>query len=349
MLVFFAFLLGLLVGSFLNVVIHRLPRGESIVYPPSHCPSCGARLGPAELVPVVSYLVQGGRCRHCGARISPRYPLVELLTGLLFAYAAYRIGPGPELPFALAFLALLVALAFIDIDTYLLPDSLTYGGLFLGLLAGYLLGRGGEALSGALLASGLLVLIGEYGSLVLRRFRDGPPSNPVGFHQVALAALVGAFGAGYGVLAGLLNWALNALLRRGLHLPLPIALGLLPLALLFSPKGPLEALWGALAAAGALALLGGLYWAFRPEEEEEDDEPVALGFGDVKLAGMLGAWTGFYPFLAGLFIAVFAGALLGLLFRRRKLPFGPYLAVGGAVAYFHGEALIQAYLRLLGW
>ncbi len=349
MLVLFAFLLGLLVGSFLNVVIHRLPRGESIVYPPSHCPSCGARLGPAELVPVVSYLLQGGRCRHCGARIRPRYPLVELLTGLLFAYAAYRIGPGPELPFALAFLTLLVALAFIDIDTYLLPDSLTYGGLFLGLLAGYLLGRGGEALSGALLASGLLVLIGEYGSLVLRRFRDGPPSNPVGFHQVALAALVGAFGAGYGVLAGLLNWALNALFRPGFHLPLPVTLGLLPLALWLSPKGPLEALLGTLAAAGALALLGGLYWAFRPEEEEEDEEPVALGFGDVKLAGMLGAWTGFYPFLAGLFIAVFAGAFLGLLFRRRKLPFGPYLAIGGAVAYFHGEAWIQAYLKLLGW
>ena len=349
MLVLFAFLLGLVVGSFLNVVIHRLPRGESIVHPPSHCPACGARLGPAELVPVVSYLVQGGRCRHCGARISPRYPLVELLSGLLFAYAAYRLGPGLELPFAWAFLALLVALAFIDIDTYLLPDSLTFGGLFLGLVSGFLLGRGEEALKGALLAAGLLVLIGEYGSLVLRRFRDGPPSNPVGFHQVGLAALVGAFGAGYGVLAGLLNWAANALFRRGFHLPLPLSLGLLPLALLLSPKGPLGALEGALAAAGALALLGGLYWAFRPEEGEDDDEPVALGFGDVKLAGMLGAWTGFYPFLAGLFLAVLAGAVLGLLFRRRKLPFGPYLALGGAVAYFHGEALIQAYLRFLGW
>jgi len=166
---------------------------------------------------------------------------------------------------------------------------------------------------------------------------------------VGLAALLGAFGAALGTAAGLLNWALNALFKRGFHPPLPFTLGLLPPALLLSPRGPLPALLGALSAAGALALLGGLYWALRPGAEEDDDEPVALGFGDVKLAGMLGAWTGFYPFLAGLFLAVLAGAVLGLLFRRRKLPFGPYLALGGAVAYFHGEALIQAYLRFLGW
>jgi len=345
--VLFAFVLGLLVGSFLNVVIHRLPRGESIVYPPSHCPSCGTRLGPRELVPVVSYLAQRGRCRHCGARISPRYPLVELLTGALFAYAAFRIGPNPELPFAWAFLALLVALSFIDIDTYELPDVLTYGGLFLGLLAGALFGRGEEALFGALAAAGLLVLIGEYGNLIL--FRDARPSWPVGFHEVALAALVGSLGAFWGVLAGLLNWGLNLALGRSLALPLPVSLLLLPLAVLLSPRGPVEALLGALAAAGALALLGGLYWAFQPEPEEEDDEPVALGFGDVKLAGMIGAWTGFYPFLVALIVAVFAGAFLGLLFRRRKLPFGPYLALGGAVAYFHGAEIIAAYLRYLGW
>ena len=350
MLVVLGFVLGLVVGSFLNVVIHRLPRGESIVYPPSHCPSCGTRLGPRELVPVLSYLAQRGRCRHCGARISPRYPLVELLTGLLFAYAAFRLGPGLELLFAWAFLALLVALSFIDIDTYELPDVLTYGGLFLGLLAGALLGRGREALWGAVSAAGLLVLIAEYGALLLRRFRDARPVWPVGFHQVDLAALVGTFGALWGVLAGLLNWVLNLLARRPLGLPIPLSLLLLPVFVLVSPQGPLDALLSALAAAGALALLGGLYWAFQPAgEDEEDDEPVALGFGDVKLAGMLGAWTGFYGFLVALIVAVFAGAFLGLLFRQKKLPFGPYLAIGGVVAYFHGPELIDAYLRFLGW
>jgi len=76
---------------------------------------------------------------------------------------------------------------------------------------------------------------------------------------------------------------------------------------------------------------------------------VALGFGDVKLAGMLGAWVGFYGFLVALFVAVFAGAILGIFLRQRKLPFGPYLALGGVVAYFHAQELIDAYLRFIGW
>jgi len=350
-LVLFAFLLGLAVGSFLNVVIYRLPRGESLLYPPSHCPACGHRLGPAELVPVLSYAVQRGRCRHCGARISPRYPLVELLTGGLYAYAAWRLGPGLELLFAFLFLALLVALAFIDIDTYELPDVLTYSGLFLGLFAGFLLGRFEEAFWGALRSAGLLVLLGEYASLVLRRFKDARPTWPVGFHQVDLAALLGTLGFEVGLAAGLFSWGLNQVKKRPFNLPIPLLLGLFPLALLLSPKGPVAALLDGLAAAGALALLGGLYWALfaTDEEEEEDDEPVAMGFGDVKLAGMIGAWTGFYSFLVALVVAVFSGAILGLLLRRRKLPFGPYLALGGVVAYFHGAEVIARYLSYLGW
>lgn len=349
-----AFILGLVVGSFLNVVIHRLPRGESIAFPPSHCPSCGARLSPRELVPVVSYLAQGGRCRHCGARISPRYPLVELLTGSLFALAAWRVSDPVALVFVWVYLALLVALAFIDAEHYLLPDPLTYGGLLLGLLAAGLgLTRPlWDALAGAAMAAGLLVLIGGYGNLVLRRLRDGPPSWPVGFHQVYLAALVGAYlGVWWGIAVGLGNWLLNWGLRRGLNLPEPVSLLLLPLAVYLSPQGPLASLGAALAAAGAVALLGGVYWAFQPEEEEEEEVPVAMGFGDVKLAGMLGAWSGFEAFLVGLFAAVLAGAVLGVLFRRRKLPFGPYLAAGGVVAFFFGEEIFRQYLMggFWGW
>lgn len=108
----------------------------------------------------------------------------------------------------------------------------------------------------------------------------------------------------------------------------------------------MAALFGTLPAAGGLALSGGLYWAFRPVPKEEDKEPVAMGYGDVKLLGALGAWLGLYAFLA-LFLGVFAGALFGLLFRRRKLPFGPFLALGGGVALFFGEALFRSHLAWL--
>ena len=86
-----AFVFGLLVGSFLNVVLWRVPRGESIVSPGSHCPSCGTFLRPVELVPVVSWAVQRGRCRSCGMHISARYPLVELATGVVFALVAWLL------------------------------------------------------------------------------------------------------------------------------------------------------------------------------------------------------------------------------------------------------------------
>jgi len=348
--VILGFVLGLVIGSFLNVVIHRLPRGESLVYPPSHCPACGHRLSAAELVPVLSWVAQRGRCRHCGARISPRYPLVELLTGVLFGIAAYLYPDPLKLVFAWAFLAILVALAFIDIDTYTLPDELTYGGLFLGLLAG---GLGlfvpfDEALKGALLSAGLLALIGGYANLVLRRGRDGKPTWPIGLHEVYLAALLGgALGVGVGAGAALLLALFNLLFKKNLHLPEPVSLLLFPLVLAWRA---IPGLMDGLLAAGAVALLGGLYWAFQPEaEDEEDDEPVALGFGDVKLLAMIAAWTGFWPAMLGLFVAVLAGAVLGLLLRQRKLPFGPYLALGGVVAFFWGETLLRLYLTQLGW
>lgn len=123
------FLLGMVGGSFLNVVIHRLPRRESVVSPPSHCPGCGRRLGALELVPVVSFLAQGGRCRGCGQQISWRYPLVELLGGVLLlgVYARY---PDPALvAFYGLFVGMLLAAAFIDLAHQIIPNRLLAAGL----------------------------------------------------------------------------------------------------------------------------------------------------------------------------------------------------------------------------
>ncbi|MDR0565027.1 MAG: A24 family peptidase [Azoarcus sp.] len=149
-------LLGLFVGSFLNVVIYRLPvmmeydwqdeiaesRGEplaeteriNLVRPRSRCPHCGHMISALENIPVISYLFLRGRCRHCHAPISIRYPLVELLTALLSGYAAWRFGSNPGTIGALLFIWMMITLALIDFDTQLLPDNLTLPLLWMGLI-----------------------------------------------------------------------------------------------------------------------------------------------------------------------------------------------------------------------
>jgi leader peptidase (prepilin peptidase)/N-methyltransferase len=117
-------LLGLLIGSFLNVVIHRVPLGESVVRPRSRCPQCGAELKERDNIPVLSWLLLRGRCRSCQAPISPRYPLVELGTGLLFAAVAWWCGPAWQLPAFLYLAAIAVALSAIDLDVKRLPDAI---------------------------------------------------------------------------------------------------------------------------------------------------------------------------------------------------------------------------------
>jgi len=116
---------GLAIGSFLNVVIWRVPRGESVVRPASRCPGCGHEISHLDNVPVLSWLVLRGRCRHCGMRISPRYPLVELATAALFAGFAVRFGPHVVLVAYLYLAAIGLALALIDLDHKRLPDVLT--------------------------------------------------------------------------------------------------------------------------------------------------------------------------------------------------------------------------------
>ncbi|NPV88901.1 prepilin peptidase [Coprothermobacteraceae bacterium] len=118
------FVVGLIMGSFLNVVIYRLPRGENIVHPPSHCPNCGHRLVALDLVPVLSYVFLGGKCRYCGANISLRYPLVELLTGFLLAATVFAKDVG-YIPYA-TFALFSIPIAFIDIDTMTIPEVLVY-------------------------------------------------------------------------------------------------------------------------------------------------------------------------------------------------------------------------------
>ena len=128
-------LFGLLVGSFLNVVIHRLPKGESLARPPSSCPSCGARIKPYDNIPVVSWLLLRGRCRNCGAGISARYPAVELLTAVAFATTALTRGVEDDLAVWLPFAAVLIAVAFIDLDHRIIPNKIVLPAAIWGLIA----------------------------------------------------------------------------------------------------------------------------------------------------------------------------------------------------------------------
>jgi leader peptidase (prepilin peptidase)/N-methyltransferase len=128
------FILGLLIGSFLNVCVWRVPRKESIVFPASHCPACGHPLAPSDLVPVVSWLVLRGRCRYCRERISWRYPAVELLTALIFTAVYWKFGVAWVTLPLLALVAVLIAVAFIDIDHAIIPNGLVLVGLVPGAL-----------------------------------------------------------------------------------------------------------------------------------------------------------------------------------------------------------------------
>ena len=128
-----ALLFGLLIGSFLNVCIHRWPRGRSVVKPRSHCVRCRKPIAWYDNIPVVSYLLLRGRCRHCGRHISARYPTVELLTGLVFFWFVWKLGFTPAAAKMCVFGALLIALVFSDLEKRILPDELTLGGTLIGL------------------------------------------------------------------------------------------------------------------------------------------------------------------------------------------------------------------------
>jgi leader peptidase (prepilin peptidase)/N-methyltransferase len=126
---------GAIIGSFLNVVIHRVPREESVVLPSSRCPSCGAAISFYDNVPVLSYLMLGGRCRSCKVHISARYPAVEALTALLWLAVVWRHGVSYALPFDLIFVTAILALIFIDAEHMILPNVITYPGIAFAFIA----------------------------------------------------------------------------------------------------------------------------------------------------------------------------------------------------------------------
>ncbi len=201
MVVVVAVLLGLLVGSFLNVVIYRVPRRQSVAWPASHCPHCGEPIRPLDNVPVLSYLLLRGRCRNCGGRISARYPAVEGITGLLFGAAAFDLGLDLALLPALVLICALISLAVIDLEHRLLPNVLVGPAALAGLVLSILADPAGWwtypvsalAVAGALFA------------LALSR------PGGMGMGDVKMGGMLGAFLGPYAALAVFLGALLGAI------------------------------------------------------------------------------------------------------------------------------------------
>ncbi len=184
-----AIVLGLLVGSFLNVVVARLPHGQSVVRPRSRCPGCGKLIAWYDNIPVLSYLALRGKCRGCGKSISVRYPVIELLTALLFLAVLKRFGMSWLLPLRdWPFVAILVAVTFIDLEHRIIPDELSLGGLVLGLLTAWFVPGLGlvNALAGAAVGFGLFYGL-AYGYLKMTG------KSGLGGGDIKLLAMLGAF------------------------------------------------------------------------------------------------------------------------------------------------------------
>jgi leader peptidase (prepilin peptidase)/N-methyltransferase len=278
---FVAPIFGLLIGSFLNVCIVRLPKDESVVTPRSHCPNCGHMIAWYENIPLFSFLFLRGRCRGCGTPISWLYFTIELITGLLFTAMALMFGPTVEFVKYSAFGALMLALTVTDLRDRIIPDELTLTGFCLGVVfsclapiddgtARWLTQRFGtwpgpmisvlDALLGAAVGAGILLAVRE--TYFQLRHKEG-----MGFGDVTLMAVIGAFlgaklafltiilGASSGSVVGLLHIALrrrkstSRLLRRGASLLGTVRLLLqsrdqLPFGSFLGPAAMLAGLWG---------------------------------------------------------------------------------------------------------
>jgi leader peptidase (prepilin peptidase) / N-methyltransferase len=181
------FIFGAVIGSFLNVCIYRIPRSKSIVKPASACPGCEKPIKFYDNIPIVSYLILGGKCRHCGAKISKRYPFVELLTAVVFLMIYRRCSLSYEMFIQMFFVSLLITISFIDYDFQIIPDVLSIGGLVLGLLIAFV--RPGfrfmDAFYGVLLGGGVLFIIAYGYQLVAKR-------EGMGGGDIKLLAMIGA-------------------------------------------------------------------------------------------------------------------------------------------------------------
>ncbi len=237
MLAMVAGLLGLILGSFLNVCSLRWPNDESVVRPPSHCPTCGAGIRWFDNIPVLSYLVLRGKCRSCGTSISPQYPMVELATGLIWAGCFLQFGLTVEALRGALFLTILLGIAVTDARFYIIPDEFSIGGGVLGLLLAPFPGGLGtvQALLGAVVGFGLLWVVAKFGTWLFKK-------DAMGGGDLKMMGMVGAF---LGVPGVLLTLFLGALLGSVIFGPIAWKTGkLVPFGIFLALGAAVSYGWG---------------------------------------------------------------------------------------------------------
>lgn len=341
--------LGCIVGSFLNVCIHRLPRDQSLVSPGSHCPSCGQSIPWYLNIPLLSWVMLRGRCRFCKARISARYVLVEALTGVLFLFCWLeygRVSAGAALLYGL-FMAGLVAASFIDLEHYIIPDSITLGGVAAGVVgAVFVPALHGEkttvrALQGALLGAAVggavIWAIVRVGKLVFGRHRLRlEPGTRVYFQEEGLS------------IAGESHPYQDLLYRPNDAIQLHAQTVELP------DRGYRDV---DVRMTRTTLRVGVQEW---PTEEIPCLEAVAdvitlpreaMGEGDVKFMAAIGAFVGWDGVLFSLMASALVGSIVGLTLvltrmqdRSKPIPYGPYLALAAAVWVFAGDPIVNWWL-----
>jgi leader peptidase (prepilin peptidase) / N-methyltransferase len=349
-LVFFT--LGCIVGSFLNVCIHRLPLGMSIVTPRSHCPHCKYSIPWYLNIPLVTWLALRGRCKNCGAPISLRYFVVELLTGAAFLSCWLAFGdaghPFPSLPAALVyavFLSGLIAATFIDFEHFIIPDEITFGGMAVGFAASILL----PSLQGA----------NTLGVGMWRSFIGAVVGAATIYAILRLGKLL--FGRQW------VKWPKDAKIiftETSVHLPDKE----IPYEELFYRKSDviiLRARTLELVDRGyqdVLVRLSPSALEIGEEKMNPDDVPCleavsteivlpreAMGLGDVKFMGAIGAFIGWQGVMFSLMLSSMIGAVVGvtlIAMRRRewssRMPYGPYIALAATIWIFGGKRFFHA-------
>ncbi len=263
-----ALLAGLLIGSFLNVCIYRLPRDLSVVRPRSFCPTCEQPISWFDNIPILSYILLHGRCRNCDSPISMRYPIVEALTAISFFTSVYFLGPNLNAVKLCVFCAIIITLVFSDLEERILPDEFTIGGTLLGIV--------------------IAVFVPFNGGIMHLIFPNLAPW--------ILSVLEAAFAAGF--------------------------------------------------TSGSIWLVGEIYYRLRKRE--------GLGFGDVKMVAMIGAFLGLQGALLTLILGSMLGGIGGLLYifvtgknaSTYELPFGTFLGTAALGVAVFGEGVLQWYMQM---